>query len=171
MEGAEPAGEAAIGDSVAVNGCCLTVVEIEGPKMAFDAIPETLERTGLGAKEVGARVNLELPLRPADRLGGHFVQGHVDAVGELRERREDGDAVVFVFSLPEPLRGHVVEKGSIAIDGISLTVAAAGEDTFSVALIPHTLAVTTLGDMAVGTKVNLEGDILAKYVASLLAHR
>ncbi|MHC4959503.1 MAG: riboflavin synthase [Planctomycetota bacterium] len=161
-------GDPAIGDSVAVDGCCLTVVESDGGALAFDVIPESLERTALGARSEGDRVNLELPLRPTDRLGGHFVQGHVDAVTELLGREEQGDAVVFRFALPADLRGHVVEKGSITIDGVSLTVAAADAESFSVALIPHTLEITTLGGRNAGDRVNIEGDILAKYVAALL---
>ncbi|MHC4408261.1 MAG: riboflavin synthase [Planctomycetota bacterium] len=167
VEAADPAAEAAIGDSVAVNGCCLTVVGVEGENLAFDVIPESLDRTNLGAQGVGSRVNLELPLRPSDRLGGHFVQGHVDAVGALLDKQEaDGD-VRYRFSLPDSLRGQVVEKGSVAIDGISLTVADVDAEGFSVALIPHTLEVTTLGRIGVGDPVNLEGDILAKYVAAM----
>lgn len=175
VEAPQPAGEAQLGDSVAVNGCCLTVVGIDGDLLDFDVIRESLDRTNLGSKNVGDRVNLELPLRPTDRLGGHFVQGHVDAVGHLTEKRGnaagevEGD-VRFRFSLPNSLRGQVVEKGSIAIDGISLTVATVADDEFSVALIPHTLAVTTLGTMDVGDPVNLESDILAKYVAALHPH-
>jgi riboflavin synthase len=167
VEAADPAAEAAIGDSVAVNGCCLTVVGIEGQNLAFDVIPESLDRTNLGAQDVGSRVNLELPLRPSDRLGGHFVQGHVDAVGKLVGRQDrDGD-VRLTFSLPESLLGQVVEKGSIAVDGVSMTVAAVDRESFSLALIPHTLEVTTLGRLGVGDPVNLEGDILAKYVAAM----
>jgi len=163
------AAEARIGDSVAVDGCCLTVVARDGARLAFNAIPETLDRTTLGRRKAGDRVNLELPLRPADRLGGHFVQGHVDAVADVVERAErDGD-VRMTFRVPAALEGQIVEKGSIAIDGVSLTVASLGEGVFTVALIPHTLAVTTLGDRAAGDAVNLEGDILAKYVASLVA--
>ncbi|MHC4547158.1 MAG: riboflavin synthase [Planctomycetota bacterium] len=165
------AAETAPGDSVAVDGCCLTVVGREGPRLAFDAIPETLARTTLGRRDPGDRVNLELPLRPGDRLGGHFVQGHVDAVAEVVDYRAEGDDVVMTFRLPEALRSQVVEKGSIAIDGVSMTVAAVKGDTFSVALIPHTLAVTTLGVRRPGDAVNLEGDILAKYVAVLVAPR
>ena len=190
VEAPQPAREANLGDSVAVNGCCLTVVGIDGDLLDFDVIRESLDRTNLGSKSAGDHVNLELPLRPTDRLGGHFVQGHVDAVGKLVEKSgvepesgqesgsgpssgsvpssETGD-VRFRFSLPESLRGQVVEKGSIAIDGISLTVADVTGDAFGVALIPHTLEVTTLGTMNVGDPVNLEGDILAKYVAALHA--
>jgi riboflavin synthase len=165
------AAEAKQGDSVAVDGCCLTVVGASGARLAFDAVPETLRRTTLGKRAAGDVVNLELPLRPSDRLGGHFVQGHVDAVAEVVERREEGADVTMTFRLPQPLRGQVVEKGSVAIDGVSLTVAAVGAGTFSVALIPHTLAVTTLGRRAKGDAVNLEGDILAKYVAALVGPR
>lgn len=169
VEAAGLAGRTAAGDSVAVDGCCLTVVAHRGDQLGFDVIPESLERTALGGKGAGDKVNLELPLRPQDRLGGHFVQGHVDAVAELVGRSEDGDGVVFTFSLPGALSGQVVEKGSIAIDGVSLTVAGVGDGVFSVALIPHTLAVTTLGLLREGDRVNVEGDVLAKYVASLLA--
>jgi riboflavin synthase len=165
------AAEAATGDSVAVDGCCLTVVAQEETRLGFDVIPESLRRTALGAKGVGSRVNLELPLRPSDRMGGHFVQGHVDGTAEMLARTEEGDDVIMSFSIPESLAGQVVEKGSIAIDGVSLTVAGVEGDTFSVALIPHTLEVTTMGALKVGDRVNLEGDILAKYVANLLASR
>lgn len=171
IDAGELATETRTGDSVAVDGCCLTVVDREQRRLAFDAIPETLSRTTLGRREEGDPVNLELPLRPSDRLGGHFVQGHVDAVSELVERRDEGDDVVLTFKTPEALRGQIVEKGSIAVDGVSLTVAAAKGETFSVALIPHTLAVTTLGVRNRGDQVNLEGDILAKYVASLVQRR
>jgi len=163
-----PASQARIGDSVAVNGCCLTVVEIEGETLAFDVIPETLDRTSIGAQDVGGVVNIELPLRPTDRLGGHFVQGHVDAVGQLLDKATSGEGDVrYRFSLPASLGGHIVEKGSIAIDGVSLTVASVDSEGFSVALIPHTLEVTNFGRMELGAPVNLEGDILAKYVAAL----
>lgn len=162
------AAEPAVGDSVAVDGCCLTVVGREGPRIAFDAIPETLRRTTLGRRGVGDSVNLELPLLPTDRLGGHFVQGHVDAVSEVVGRTSDGADVIMTFKTPPALRKQIVEKGSIAIDGVSMTVAGVFEDGFSVALIPHTLAVTTLGLRRPGDRVNLEGDILAKYVAVLV---
>lgn len=165
------AAEAKEGDSVAVDGCCLTVVGASGARLAFDAVPETLRRTTLGRRAPGDPVNLELPLRPSDRLGGHFVQGHVDAVSEVVARRALGDDVVMTFRLPAALEGHVVEKGSVAIDGVSLTVTAVEGGTFSVALIPHTLAMTTLGRRAPGDHVNLEGDILAKYVAALVRPR
>ena len=159
-----------LGDSVAVDGCCLTVVDRGEGWLAFDAIPETLRRTTLSAREPGEAVNLELPLRAGDRLGGHFVQGHVDAVAEVQDHREQDGGVVLTISIPATLAGQIVEKGSIAVDGVSLTVATKKDATFGVALIPHTLEVTTLGRRRKGDVVNLEGDILAKYVASLV-HR
>ena len=165
------ADETSTGASVAVDGCCLTVVAREQRRLGFDVIPETLRRTSLGMREDGDLVNLELPLRPTDRLGGHFVQGHVDAVTEVVERRQEGDDVVLTFRLPDALEGQIVEKGSVAIDGVSLTVASLEAGTFSVALIPHTLEVTTLGRRRPGDTVNLEGDILAKYVAALAGRR
>ena len=162
------AEEVKTGDSVAVDGCCLTVVGREQGRLAFDVIPESLARTALGRRETGDRVNLELPMRPTDRLGGHFVQGHVDGVAKVLECSRSGDDVVYRFSLPPALAGQVVEKGSVALDGVSMTVAGVDGESFSVALIPHTLAVTTLGLRKEGDEVNVEGDILAKYVASLL---
>jgi len=169
VEAGPLAAEAGIGASVAVDGCCLTVVERAGQRLAFDAIPETLSRTTLGLRGPGDAVNLELPLRPEDRLGGHFVQGHVDAVTEVVDRQPEEEGAVMTFRVPPALRGQIVEKGSVALDGISLTVARLEGDLFTVALIPHTLAVTTLGVRQPGDRVNVEGDILAKYVASLVA--
>jgi riboflavin synthase len=169
-------GSWGVGDSVAVNGTCLTVVDVTEGRLAFDVSPETLERTALGRLQPGARVNLERPLTLLARLGGHLVQGHVDAVGEVVSVRPqpDGGARIGV-RLPRPLLRSVVEKGSIALDGVSLTVAAVEDDRIEVALIPHTLAVTTLGDARVGDPVNVEVDVVAKYVASaverLLADR
>jgi riboflavin synthase len=161
--------DAGIGDSIAVNGCCVTVVEVGDGWWAADAVIETLERTALGALETGERVNLERPLRAADRLGGHLVQGHVDAVGHIVARTPlpDGSSRFTLSAPPEVLR-YVVEKGSIAVDGISLTVTAVGDETFDVAVIPHTLAVTTLGHKDTGAPVNVEADLVAKYVERLL---
>ena len=153
-----------IGDSVAVNGCCLTVVEMQGEALAFDAGEETLSRTNLGRLVVGSAVNLERSLRAGDRLGGHFVTGHIDAVGKLAKRTDDADWSTFWFSMPEQLSRQMASKGSIAVDGVSLTLVEVANDRFSVALIPHTLRVTTLGRLVVGSDVNLETDILAKYV-------
>ena len=156
--------EAAIGDSIAINGCCLTVVSISGSKLDFEAGEETLSRTNLGELRVESGVNLERSLAVGDRLGGHYVTGHVDALGSLIERREDPPWAHLRFRIPRGLASQVAAKGSIAIDGISLTVVDADVDSFTVALIPHTLDVTTLGGRKVGDTVNLETDVLAKYV-------
>jgi riboflavin synthase len=159
----------AAGDSVAVNGVCLTAVEPHVDGFAADVMPETLRRSSLGPLGPGAEVNLELPLRAGDRLGGHVVQGHVDGTGEVGSVREEGNArVVQIAAAPELLR-YVVEKGSIAVDGVSLTVSAIGEDAFEVSLIPETLERTTLGAAQAGHTVNLEVDVLAKYVEKLVS--
>jgi riboflavin synthase len=163
------AHEVAEGDSVAVNGVCLTAVGIAGDRFGADVMHETLHRSSLGGVAPGGSVNLELSLRAADRLGGHIMQGHVDAVGTVAAIREDGFArVVTIAAGPEVLR-YVVEKGSIAVDGVSLTVTRIDDDGFDVSLIPETLARTTLGAARVGNPVNLEVDVLAKYVEKLLA--
>jgi riboflavin synthase len=164
------ASELSDGDSIAVNGVCLTATAIAGERFSADVMHESLRRSSLAAVAPGATVNLELPLRASDRLGGHVVQGHVDGVGTVRATREDGFArVVTIAAAPELLR-YVVEKGSIAIDGVSLTVAALGADELEVSLIPETLERTTLGDAAPGRPVNLEVDVLAKYVEKLVSH-
>ena len=162
------AGELSEGDSVAVNGVCLTATEVAGGQFAADVMHETLRRSSLAEVAGGARVNLELPLRAADRLGGHVVQGHVDGVGAIRDTVEDGFARVVTIAAPPELLRYVVEKGSIAVDGVSLTVASVTADTFSVSLIPETLERTNLGAAASGTPVNLEVDVLAKYVEKLM---
>jgi riboflavin synthase len=159
---------ARLGDSIAVSGCCLTVVERDGDVVAFDAVPETLSRTTLGGLEAGRRVNLEDSLRAGEPLGGHIVQGHVDGVGEVASREPEGDGARLAVRAPGDLRRFLVEKGSIAVAGVSLTVAALTEDGFEVALIPHTLAVTTLGELNPGDRVNLETDVLARHVERLL---
>jgi len=157
------------GDSIAVNGCCLTVVDRGDGWWAADAVIETLERTALGSLERDDSVNLERPLRLSDHLGGHLVQGHVDAVGQVAARRPLADGSTrFTFSAPADVLRYVVEKGSVAVDGISLTVAALGDEAFDVAIIPHTLAVTTLGQRDPGAAVNVEADLIAKYVERLL---
>ncbi|MDF1841372.1 MAG: riboflavin synthase [Rubripirellula sp.] len=161
-EGAE------LGDSICINGCCLTVVAMEAGRLDFEAGEETLSRTNLGLLNVGGLVNLERSLAVGDRLGGHYVTGHVDAVGTLVERRDDPPWANLRFRMPERLAGQVAAKGSIAIDGISLTVVDADSDSFTVALIPHTLEVTTLGNRGIGDEVNLETDVLAKYVQRAL---
>jgi riboflavin synthase len=158
----ETGTEAELGDSVAIAGVCLTVAARENGGLAFDVVSETLGRTTLGSLSAGDKVNLEPSLRAGDPLGGHIVQGHVDGVGRLRERGE-----LTWFDAPAEIVRYCVEKGSIAVDGTSLTVAATDEGGFAVALIPHTLEATTLGGLAPGSAVNLEVDVLAKYVERL----
>jgi riboflavin synthase len=155
--------DAAIGDSIAINGCCLTVVAKDGNCLSFEAGPETLKRTTLGRLASGSRVNLEPSLRIGDRLGGHFVSGHVEGLGTLAAREDEQDWSTLTFRFPPELARYLVSKGSIAVDGVSLTLVDVDADRFSVALIPHTLAVTTLGTLSVGDAVNLETDLLAKY--------
>jgi riboflavin synthase alpha subunit len=159
---AETSGE--LGDSIAVDGVCLTVVENGGGRLAFDVVPETLSRV----KPFGERVNLEPALRAGDPLGGHYVQGHVDGVGTVAAVTPEADGVRVRIDPPAELLRYLVEKGSVAVDGVSLTVAAVDETGFEVALIPHTLEVTTLGRLSSGDRVNLEADVLAKYVERLL---
>jgi riboflavin synthase len=157
------------GDSIAVNGVCLTATEVGDDGFAAQAMRETLDRSALGALTIGARVNLELPLRAADRLGGHVVQGHVDGIGTVSAIDEQGFARVLRVASEEPGLGrYLVEKGSIAVNGVSLTVSALREDGFEVSLIPETLGRTNLGRVEVGDKVNLEADVLAKHVERLL---
>jgi riboflavin synthase len=158
----------AIGESIAVNGCCLTVVVSTGDQFEVQAGPETLDRTNLGALRAGARVNFERSLRVGDRMGGHFVQGHIDTTAALRERRREGEWEYLAFELAPAWTPYMVSKGSIAVDGVSLTLVDVGPASFSVMLIPHTLAVTTLGLLQPGVRVNIETDILAKHVAKLL---
>ena len=165
------AGELSPGDSIAVNGACLTAADVDGDRFGADVMNQTLERTSLGPLEPGERVNLELPLRLSDRLGGHLVQGHVDGTGEVAGLREDGFARRLTIDVPGELRRFVVERGSVAVDGVSLTVAAVTERGFEVALIPETLERTTLGDAAQGTRVSLELDVIARYVERLLGFR
>mgnify|MGYP006276851105 FL=1 len=167
----ELAPEVGMGDSVAVNGTCLTAVELGAERIAFEAMGETLAKTTTGALVPGSPVNLEPALRPTDRMGGHVVQGHVDAVGEVVGIRADGIARVVEISAPPEVRRYVVQKGSIAVDGVSLTVAAETERGFEIWLIPHTCEVTTLGRVDVGDRVNLEADIYAKYVERFAAER
>jgi riboflavin synthase len=157
-----------IGESIAVNGCCLTVVSAEGERFEVQAGPETLDRTNLGEKAPGDPVNLERSLRVGDRLGGHFVQGHVDTTAVLRTRRRDGEWEFLAFAIDPAWTPLLVPKGSIAVDGVSLTLVDVAPDGFSVMLIPHTLAVTTLGLIRIGDAVNIEADMLAKHVQKLL---
>lgn len=160
--------ELAVGASLAVNGVCLTAVEIHPGQIDVDVVPETLERTNLGSLEAQSAVNLERPVQANGRLDGHIVQGHVDGVGQIIAIDDYDGAVTMTVSVDDTLDRYLVEKGSIAIDGVSLTVASAGECEFTVALIPHTLEVTTLGLRKPGDQVNLEVDVLAKYVERLL---
>jgi riboflavin synthase len=163
------AGELAEGDSVAVDGVCLTATAIADGEFRAEVMHETLRRSSLGEAAAGSDVNLELPLRASDRLGGHIVQGHVDGLGSVRALRDEGFARLVEIAAPAELLRYVVEKGSIAVNGVSLTVVAAGADWFSVSLIPETLERTTLGNAAPGTPVNLEVDVVAKYVEKLVA--
>lgn len=158
--------DAQLGESIALNGCCLTVVAINQGKgtLEFEAGPETLARTNLGHFLAGSCVNLERALRVGDRLGGHYVTGHIDGVGHLTSRHESGNWSTFWFRVPQALTRQMVPKGSIAVDGVSLTLVDVEAEQFSVALIPHTLAATTLGKLKAGEAVNLETDLLAKYV-------
>jgi len=159
------------GESIAVNGTCLTAREIHGRRFLVDVSPESLSRTGLGALKVGSRVNLERALRLSDRLGGHLVSGHVDAVGRVEQRQAAGDFTLFTFSLDEGLARYIIEKGSITVNGVSLTVNSCRGNRFSVSIIPHTLIVTTLGGLKIGDQVNLEVDIIGKYVEKLLSEQ
>jgi riboflavin synthase len=168
VEAPAAAGDAEIGDSVAIDGVCLTVVAVDGSTFAFDAVPETLARTALSTLERDSSVNLEPALRAGEPLGGHYVQGHVDGVGTVRSIERERDGKRIWFDAPADLLRYVVEKGSIAVQGASLTVATTDGAGFAVALIPHTLDVTTFGALPVGARVNLEVDVLAKYVEKLL---
>src|SRR5215467_2585005 len=167
----ETAASAAVGDSVAVAGVCLTVVEAAAGRLAFDVVPETLSRTALAGLEPGSEVNLEPSLRVGDQLGGHVVQGHVDAVGRVRSLAAAGESHRVWIDAPETVVRYCIEKGSIAVEGVSLTVAAFDDEGFEVALIPHTLEVTTLGRLEPGDEVNLEADVLGKVVERLVAAR
>ena len=168
IEAPETAPGVAVGDSVAVGGVCLTAVAVEGPELSFDAVPETLSRTALGSLRAGAEVNVEPALRAGEPLGGHLMQGHVDAVGSVRSVEPEGDGSRVWIDAPPAVLRYCVEKGSVAVNGTSLTVAALDDGGFAVALVPHTLAQTTLGALEPGDAVNLEADVLAKYVERLL---
>jgi riboflavin synthase len=165
------AGELREGDSVAVDGVCLTATVVDAGGFATEAMPETLQRSSLGSLSEGDAVNLELALRAADRLGGHVVQGHVDGIGTVASIQPEGISRVVEIEAEPELTRYLVEKGSVAVDGVSLTISSLGEDTFAVSLIPETLARTTLGAIAPGAKVNIEVDVLAKHVERLLGAR
>ena len=171
VEAPATAAQAAIGDSVAVSGVCLTVTAAENGTLAFDAVPETLRRSSLGSLAPGDAVNVEPALRAGEPLGGHYVQGHVDGVGRVRSVAREGDGQRIWIDASSELLRYLVEKGSVAVEGVSLTVAELDDRGFAVALVPHTLAETTLGALAPDASVNLEVDLLAKYVERLVAPR
>ena len=157
-----------LGDSIAVNGTCLTAVNFDRTEFSVDLSPETVRRTSLGRLSVGGPVNLERALLASDRMGGHIVQGHVDGTGRIMSTKRDGDSTIFRIRVPKRLNRYIVEKGFVAVDGISLTVVKIGASSFTLAVIPYTLKNTNLAALSVGDRVNLEADILAKYVESLL---
>lgn len=167
------AADAKLGDSIAVNGCCLTVVAKQADDLVFEAGSETLKRTNLGELTAGASINLERALRAGDRLGGHYVTGHIDALGKVASIRQEGEWAFYYFEVPAPLIRQMASKGSVAVDGVSLTLVDVDnqKNQFSVALIPHTLSVTTLGQRREGSLVNIETDLLAKYVEQQLRFR
>jgi riboflavin synthase len=171
VEAPATASETVMGDSVSIDGVCLTATDVLDGRVTFDAVPETLSRTTLGRIEAGDEINVEPALRAGEPLGGHYVQGHVDGVGRVRALEREGDSLrVTIEASPELLR-YCVEKGSVAVQGVSLTIAGLRDDAFAVALIPHTLEVTTLGTVAIGDELNIEVDVLAKYVERLVAPR
>jgi riboflavin synthase len=165
----ETAARTGVGDSVAVNGVCLTATAIEAGSMSFHAVPETIGRSTLGSLTPEARVNVEPALRAGEELGGHYVQGHVDAVGSIQSVEAEGEGLRVFIEAPSDLLRYCVAKGSVTVDGVSLTVAELADDAFAVALVPHTLAATTLSDLSPGQTVNLEADVLAKYVERLIS--
>jgi riboflavin synthase alpha subunit len=167
----EPAAATAVGDSVAVSGICLTAVAVAGGTLAFDAVPETLRRSSLGRLQAGTAVNVEPALRAGEPMGGHVVQGHVDGVGRVRALEAEGDGCRLELEAAPDVTRYLIEKGSLAVEGVSLTVAAIDGEGFTIALVPHTLAATTLGALSRGDEVNLEVDVLAKYVERLLEAR
>jgi riboflavin synthase len=159
------------GDSICVNGACLTVGEVDGRTLTFFAMPETLRRTALGSLAVGSPVNLERAMSAGSRFGGHIVQGHVDGVGEALGVRPEGDAEIWEFGAPEAVLRYCVQKGSVCVDGISLTIVSIGDGTFTVSILPQTRANTNLGELGAGSRVNLEADVIGKYVERLLEPR
>jgi riboflavin synthase alpha subunit len=168
LEAPETAALSAVGDSVSVAGACLTVTSAADGRMSFHAVPETMERSSLGRLRPGADVNLEPALRAGEPLGGHYVQGHVDAVGAVRSLDPEGQGARLWVDAPAAILRYCVDKGSITVEGVSLTIAGLDDDGFAVALVPHTLEATTLGEVAPGDSVNLEADVLAKYVEKLV---
>jgi riboflavin synthase len=168
LEAPETAARVGIGDSVSIGGCCLTLTSRNGTSLTFDAVPETLSRTSLGRLAAGDEVNLESALLAGEPLGGHYVQGHVDGVGRVRSVEPEGDGSRVWFAAPPEVLRYCVEKGSVAVEGVSLTIAGLDDAGFAVALVPHTLRETTLGALEAGDPVNLEADVLAKYVERLV---
>lgn len=160
--------DTSIGDSIAVNGICLTVVAIKEEILSFDVSSETLKNTNLGSLKTGFKVNLEVSLRPTSKMGGHFVTGHIDGVGKIRSKAQTGNALKIEIEAPQDVLKYLVDKGSVAVDGISLTVVDVLRDSFTIVIIPHTAKITTIGFKNTGDTVNLEPDILAKYVARFL---
>jgi riboflavin synthase len=166
----ETAAQAAVGDSVSIDGCCLTATAVDGDTVSFEAVPETIARSTLGALAPQVTVNVEPAVRAGEPLGGHYVQGHVDAVGRVRSVEAEGDGMRVIVEAPADVLRYCVEKGSLTMDGVSLTVADLADGAFAVALVPHTLRATTFSGLAPGRPVNLEADVIAKYVEKLL-HR
>jgi riboflavin synthase len=160
-----------IGDSIAVNGACLTAVKLEGRRFSVDVSPETLDRSVLGKIKVGERVNLERALRLSDRLDGHLVSGHVDGIGTISDRKTLANAILVTFKVPETLARYMIEKGSVAVDGISLTINRCDNTSFDVSIIPHTAALTTIGLKKVGDAVNIETDMIGKYVERFVSNK
>jgi riboflavin synthase alpha subunit len=169
VEAPETAASTHVGDSVALDGVCLTATDVSDGRIAFHAVPETLGRTTLAVLEPGAEVNVEPALRAGEPLGGHYVQGHVDGVGHVTDTTPEGDGLRLRLALPPELLRYCVPKGSIAVQGVSLTIAALDDHGVEIALVPHTLAATTLASLRPGAEVNLEVDVLAKYVERLVA--
>ncbi|HLE98799.1 MAG TPA: riboflavin synthase [Gaiellaceae bacterium] len=168
LEAPSTASTLTVGDSVAVNGCCLTAEAIDGSRVTVHAVPETLARTTLGRLDAGGRVNVEGALRAGEPLGGHYVQGHIDGVGRVQSVEAEGEGLRVFVEAPDDILRYCVEKGSVTVDGVSLTVAELADDAFAVALVPHTLEATTLSELEPGREVNIETDVLAKYVERLL---
>ncbi|OFW53430.1 MAG: riboflavin synthase subunit alpha [Actinobacteria bacterium RBG_16_67_10] len=158
-----------VGDSVAVNGCCLTADAVDGDRITFHAVSETLARTTLGSLQADDRINLEAALRAGEPLGGHYVQGHVDGVGRVQSVEAEGEGLRVFVEVPDDVLRYCVEKGSVTVDGVSLTIAEVASDAFGVALVPHTLEATTLSELEPGQEVNIEADVLAKYVERALS--
>ena len=165
----ETAARTRVGDSVSVNGCCLTATVVDAGAISFHAVPETIARTTLGALERDDSVNIEPALRAGEELGGHYVQGHVDTVGRIQSVEAEGEGLRVFVEAPDDVLRYCVEKGSITVDGVSLTIAELADGAFAVALVPHTLVATTLADLRQGQPVNLEADVLAKYVERLIS--